>query len=146
LAINKQYDLPQHVFEVGDCCFCDESAETGAREERFVGVAMIGTHVGYADIRAVADAFAHEMSATLEIRPTEHASFIPGRAAALFSVVPVSVGPVSVGPVSVGPVSNRSRGPEQIGVMGEVHPEVLESYGLKHPVSVMELSLAKLLK
>jgi len=30
--------------------------------------------------------------------------------------------------------------------MGEVHPEVLEAYGLKHPVSVLELSLAKLFR
>lgn len=140
LAINKQYDLPQQLFEVGDCCFCDESVETGAREERFAAAAMIGTHVGYADIRAVADAFAHEMDAKVETRPMEHASFIPGRVAALFSLGPASNGSAA----NVGPVSNRSEEPEQIGVMGEVHPEVLEAYGLKHPVSVLELSLAKL--
>ena len=122
LAINKQYDLPQHLFEVGDCSFVDEAVETGAREERLVAAAMIGTHVGYADIRAVTDAFAHEMDTRLEIRPTEHPGFIPCRVAAMFAA-----------------------GGEQIGVMGEVHPEVLESYGLKHPVSVVELSLEKLL-
>lgn len=131
LAINKQYDLPQHLFELGDCSFADDSAETGAREERHAAAAMIGTHVGYAEIRAVADAFAHELDAPLEIRPTEHPSFIPGRAAALFTA---------------GPVSSQSSEPEQIGVMGEVHPEVLESYGLKHPVAAMQLSLEKLLK
>ena len=37
LATNKQYELPQHLFEIGDCCFCDADAETGAREERFRG-------------------------------------------------------------------------------------------------------------
>jgi phenylalanyl-tRNA synthetase beta chain len=121
LAINKQYDLPQCLFELGDCSFVDPAAETGAREERFVAAAMIGTHVGYADIRAVADAFVHEMGATYAVKPTEHASFIPGRVAALFD--------------------DQGR---PIGVMGEVHPEVLENYGLRHPVAVLELSLAKL--
>jgi len=121
LAINKQYDLPQNLFEVGDVCFCDPDAETGAREERFVAAAMIGTHVGYADIRAVADAFAHELQAGLTVTPTEHPSFIPGRVAALHAAG------------------------SAIGVMGELHPQVLENYGLKHPVSVMELSLEKLL-
>jgi len=125
LAINKQYDLPQHLFEVGDCSFCDEAVETGAREERFVAAAMIGTHVGYADIRAAADAFGHEMDRKIEIRPIEHPSFIAGRAAGLFSGAAGVV--------------------EQIGVMGEIYPEVLENYGLKHPVSVMELSMTKLL-
>jgi phenylalanyl-tRNA synthetase beta chain len=70
LAINKQYDLPQYLFEVGDCCFVDAAAETGAREERFVAAAMIGTHVGYADIRAIADAFVHEMDATYVVKPS----------------------------------------------------------------------------
>jgi phenylalanyl-tRNA synthetase beta chain len=83
LAINKQYDLPQYLFEVGDCCFVDAARETGAREERFVAAGMIGTHVGYADIRAVADAFVHEMDATYDVRPTEHPSYIAGRVAAL---------------------------------------------------------------
>jgi len=122
LATNKQYDLPQYIFEVGDCCFCDESAETGAREQRFVAAAMIGTHVGYADVRAVADAFAHELGAKLEVRPTEHPGFLPGRVAALWV------------------------GEARLGVMGEVHPEVLENYGLRHPVSALELSLEGLLR
>jgi phenylalanyl-tRNA synthetase beta chain len=84
MAINRQYDLPQHLFEVGDCSFVDPGAETGAREERFIAAAMIGTHVGYADIRAVADAFVHEMGRTYVVKPIEHASLIPGRAAGLF--------------------------------------------------------------
>jgi phenylalanyl-tRNA synthetase beta chain len=127
LAINKQYDLPQCLFEVGDCSFFDESVETGAREERFVAAAMIGSHVGYADIRAVADAFAHEMDSSLAFKPIEHPGFIAGRAAALFCT------------------DEKGIPLEQVGVIGEVHPEVLENYGLKHPVSVVELSLEKLL-
>ncbi|MBU0639680.1 MAG: phenylalanine--tRNA ligase subunit beta [Planctomycetes bacterium] len=123
LAINKQYDLPQSIFELGDCCFLDAEAETGASEERYVAAALIGTHVGYADIRAVADAFAHELGVTCAIEPIEYPSYIPGRAAGLFDA------------------KNH-----RLGTMGEVHPEVLEHYGLKHPVAVLELSLAKLLE
>ena len=122
LAINKQYDLPQHLFEVGDGCFVDGAAETGACEERLLAAAMIGTHVGYADIRALADAFVHEMGAGYVVKAAEHPSYIPGRVAALFDANGIA-----------------------IGWMGELHPEVLEAYGLKHAVSVLELSLAKLL-
>jgi phenylalanyl-tRNA synthetase beta subunit len=32
-----------------------------------------------------------------------------------------------------------------IGRMGEIHPERLESYGLRHAVAVMEVSLERLL-
>lgn len=121
LAINKQYELPQNLFEAGDCSFLDPAGETGAREERFVAVAMIGTHVGYADIRAVADAFVHELGVHVSIKAIEHASFVAGRAAGVFD----------------------AKG-KRIGVLGEMHPEVIESYGLKHPVAVMETSLERL--
>jgi len=121
LAINKQYDLPQCLFEVGDCSFVDPDAETGAREERFMAACMIGARIGYADIRAVADAFTREMGTACTVAPIEHASYIPGRAATLCA-----------------------EQDKPIGVMGEVHPEVLEAYGLRHPVSIMELSVAKL--
>lgn len=122
LALNKHHDLPQQIFEIGDCCFVDAQAETGAREERYAAAAMIGTRVGYADIRAVAEALAREMGAELDIRPAQLASFIPGRVAALHD--------------GVG---------RWIGTMGEVHPQVIENYGLRHPVVAMELSLEKLL-
>lgn len=122
LSINKQYELPQHLFEVGDCCFADENSETGAREERYCAAAMIGTHVGYADIRAVLDALGFEFSVDVRVSPTERSGYIPGRVAEL----------------------SNSRG-ERIGVMGEIHPEVIERYGLKHAVVVMEVSLERLL-
>ena len=126
LAINKQHDLPQAIFEVGDCTYFDESVETGAREERMVAAAMIGTHVGYADIRAIADAFVHELCGTsardFKFVAIEHASYIPGRVAAL-----------------------SADGDRQVGTLGELHPEVLENYGLRHPVAVLEVRLPALL-
>lgn len=126
LALNKQYDLPQQIFEVGDISRVDAAAETGAREERYAAAALIGTHTGYADARAVCDAFMREFGLTggkeYELRPLEDGRFIAGRAAAL-----------------------HDRRGEAIGVLGEVHPEVLENYGLRHAVAVMEWSLARLL-
>ncbi|MGE0482318.1 MAG: phenylalanine--tRNA ligase subunit beta [Phycisphaerae bacterium] len=126
LAINKQYDLPQQIFEIGDCSFVDPTVETGAREERYVAAALIGTHVGYADVRAVADAFSQEMGASVRVAAADaagHPSYIPGRVAELFN--------------------NRD---ERVGVIGELHPEVLEKYGLKHATAVLELSLEALLR
>jgi phenylalanyl-tRNA synthetase beta chain len=121
LSINKRYDLPQSIFEVGDVSRVDPDAETGAREERLAAAALIGAHVGYADVRAVCDALSHELSVRADVSPLAHPSFIPGRAAAL-----------------------RDPGGRELGRMGEVHPEVLESYGLKHAVAVLEVSLPML--
>ena len=122
LSINKQYDLPQYLFEVGDCTSVDAAAETGAREERYAAAVMIGTHVGYAEIRAVADAFVHEMGRAVRVEAAVHPSYIPGRVAAIVAA-----------------------DGEQLGLMGELHPEVLEAYGLKHPVAALEVNFAKLM-
>lgn len=129
LALNKEHDLPQQIFEVGDVCFLDPTVETGAREERCVGAAMIGTHVGYADARAVVDAFMREFALApgagyrIETPAACDPRFIPGRVAAI--------------------LDRRGR---RIGTMGEVHPEVLENYGLQHATAVMEWSLEQLLE
>ena len=58
----------------------------------------------------------------ITVRPVEHPGFIPGRVGAI-----------------------GRPGDDRIGTLGEVHPEVLENYGLKHPVALFELSLARLL-
>jgi phenylalanyl-tRNA synthetase beta chain len=120
LTINKQYDLPQHLFEVGDCCFVDASAETGASERRFAAAAMIGPHVGYADIRAVFDAFCREMAVSIEIRSADEPIFIAGRAAVLHV------------------------GARRVGRMGELHPRCLEACGLRHAVAAIEIDLSSL--
>ncbi|MBN1336450.1 MAG: phenylalanine--tRNA ligase subunit beta [Deltaproteobacteria bacterium] len=121
LGQNRQHDLPQSIFEVGDACFLDAEAETGAREARLVGVALVGTHVGFADARAVLDAFVHEMGARVSVAPLDHPGLLPGRAAAVLDT-----------------------GGRQVGILGEVHPRVLETYGLHHPVAVVEVGLEAL--
>lgn len=121
-SINKQHDLPQNLFEVGDCSFAEPQAETGADEVRFIAAAMIGTHVGYAEIRAVCDAFLAEFgwsgSNAATVAPVMHPTFIAGRAARV----------------------SLPNG-EELGILGEIHPQVLENYGLRHPAAAMELKL-----
>lgn len=123
-AINKQHDLPQQLFEVGDVCIAEPSCETGAMEMRKIAAAVIGTHVGFADIRAVVDSFAHEMGGRISVRPAAMPTTIPGRMAEII----------------------RTDDGACIGYLGEIHPEVLENYGLKHAVAAMELDLSSLVE
>ncbi|MBK8913221.1 MAG: phenylalanine--tRNA ligase subunit beta [Phycisphaerales bacterium] len=128
LALNRQHDLPQQIFEVGDVCYLDPAVETGAREERCTAAALIGTHVGYADARAACDAFMREFDLAPErdyriAPPTDDdPRFLPGRFARILD-----------------------RRGQCIGMLGELHPEIIEGYGLSHAVAVMEWSLAQLL-
>ncbi|MFO0838296.1 MAG: phenylalanine--tRNA ligase subunit beta [Phycisphaerae bacterium] len=119
LAINKQYDLPQRLFEVGDCPVVDDQSETGATERRRLAAAIVDTHAGYADIRAVLDSFAHELGISVRVEASESPSYITGRCAAVMNA-----------------------DGERIGTMGELHPQVLENYGLRHAVATLELNLS----
>lgn len=118
LSINKQYELPQRLFEVGDVAFVDSAAETGAREQRRLAAAAIGHAVGFAEIRSVMDAVAHEMDFAIEVKAIEHPSFIRGRCAEI-----------------------ATAGGRSLGLMGELHPQVIENYGLKHAVAVLEIDV-----
>ena len=95
------------------------AAETGAAEKRHVALAEIGEESGYATARSVVDALLRELDWQVEYAAIDHPTFITGRAAQ----------------VSVGGKS--------IGILGEVHPQVLIDFGLTHPVALAELALER---
>jgi phenylalanyl-tRNA synthetase beta chain len=119
LHANRRNPLPQRVFEVGDIVVLDEEAETGARSVRRAAAAMIGENAGFTQIKAVAEALLRELGIAYEVRPVEHPSFLDGRVAEFVSDV------------------------KSLGIVGEVHPEVILGFELEHPVAAFELDLQK---
>ena len=65
------------------------------------------------------DALLRELGWQAEYKAVEHPTFVPGRAAEFF-------------------VAGKP-----IGVLGEVHPEVLTNFGLTYPVALAELTLQR---
>ena len=119
LRENRRRPMPQRLFEVDNTVALDPSAETGAAEYRQVALAEIGRESGYATARSVVDALARELGWQAEYRAIEHPTFVPGR------------------------VAEVSLGGKPIGVLGEVHPEVLTNFGLTYPVALAELTLER---
>ncbi len=124
MAINANHPLPQSVFEVGNVTLLDPEAETGAVEHRRVAAGIIGPRADYAAIRSACQALLREMGWALEGDPGDDPVFVPGRGARVLA----------------------TRGAERItvGVMGELHPEVLENHKLVHPAAVFEIDLEPL--
>jgi phenylalanyl-tRNA synthetase beta chain len=116
---NIHNDLPQKIFEVGDVSIVDQEAETGAKDIKKVAAGIIGTKIGFSDIKAVISALLHEMNITWDIMEFDAPYFIPGRSAQ---------------------ISNRDSG-KRFAVMGEIHPSVLERYNLISPVAIFEMEL-----
>jgi len=119
LRENRRRPMPQRMFEIDNVVALDNSAETGAAEYRKVALAEIGRESGFATARSVVDAMLRELGWPAEYEAVDHPTFVPGR------VAQVSVAGKS------------------IGVLGEVHPEVLTNFGLTYPVALVELTLER---
>lgn len=117
LRANRRNPLPQRVFEVSDVVVLDEGAETGARNVRRTAAMVIGDGVGFTYVKAVAETLLRELGIVHEVRPIEHPSFLEGRAAEF---------------VSDG---------KSLGIVGEIHPEVILGFELEHPVAAFEFDL-----
>jgi phenylalanyl-tRNA synthetase beta chain len=126
LKSNIHRELPHRIFEVGDVTRLEPSAETGAHERRHLAVALVGVKVSIAETWSVVDALLRELGHSLVIREGDSGDeglWIPGR------VTKIRVGTANL---------------EHLGVMGEVHPAVLERFGLRAPAALLELNLEAL--
>ncbi|MCI0491778.1 MAG: phenylalanine--tRNA ligase subunit beta [Planctomycetes bacterium] len=119
LRENRRRPMPQRLFEIDNVVALDDMAETGASEERRLALVEIGRESGYATARSVMDSLLRELGWKPEYTAIEHPTFVPGRAAE-FSI-----------------------NGKALGIVGEVHPEVLANFGLTHPVALAELSLQR---
>ena len=121
LGANTDHELPQRIFEVGNVTFLEDECETGAREKRRLAVACIGPRVDYSVIRSCAEGVLREFGAQLSSPACRDGIFSDGRAAQVMAT---------------------RRGVEvKLGVMGEIHPAVLQKFKLTYPVSVLEIDL-----
>ena len=123
--VNTTREMPQCIFEAGDCFELDSAEETGVRTRRRLAAAIAGPRVGYTDAKQALDALAREQGRDLRFEPLESPTFIPGRCARVFV---------------------QASGRESAwGMLGEVHPEVLGRFGITQPTALFEVDLSVLL-
>lgn len=121
-ALNKTREMPQPLFEVGDV---SQGTDDSSSQRLHLGIGVAGPRADYAEIRATVDALLHELA-------------IDGAVAAApdHELAPVFL---------EGRVASVTANGTVLGVMGEVHPEVIVAFGLDHPVVLAELDLSALL-
>lgn len=120
LSRNKHVEYPQKIFEIGDVVLMDPTRETRTRDMRKLSIAISGVSVGYEDISSMLNTLMENLGVKYSLKQCNHNSMIPGRTASII-------------------VNNK-----QIGFIGEVHPLVLNSWGIEKPVSALEISLEDL--
>jgi phenylalanyl-tRNA synthetase beta chain len=122
LGSNQSVEFPQKIFELGKVTLLDETRETKTRDEEMLAAATTHPNASFTEIKSVLDAFFMNLGVKWKIKETVHPSFIEGR-----------VGTATVDGVDV-------------GVLGEVNPQVLEAWKLENPVAAFEINVHKIIE
>ncbi|WP_324735647.1 phenylalanine--tRNA ligase subunit beta [Thermococcus sp. SY098] len=122
LSLNTHEEYPQKIFEVGKATLIDETRETKTVSESKLAVAIAHPRVTFTEVKEILDSIMHHLGFEYELEETEHGSFIPGR---------------------VGKIIVEGK---EVGIIGEIHPQVLENWGIEMPVAAFEIFLRPLYK
>jgi phenylalanyl-tRNA synthetase beta chain len=115
-SINQSVEFPQKIFELGKVTLLDDSAETRTRDENWLAAATSHVNANFSEIKSALDSFMVNLGVQWQIKETSHPSFIEGR----------------VGAITVNGT--------EIGILGEIHPAVLQTWKLENPVATFELN------
>lgn len=118
LSENLDSEYPQKIFELGTCFKKDEKESTGIKEFQHLSIAL--TPSNFTELKQILEYLARMLEIELKIEETENEKFIEGR---------------------IGKIMFKGR---EIGVIGEIHPSLLNSLHLKMPVSYLEVDLSDL--
>ena len=117
LCANLHVEYPQKVFEVGDVVVIDESQETATKTKKKLACAVSDPDAGYEDISSILDGLLRSLGIYYELKAKDHESFIEGRSAEIIA-----------------------KG-ESVGIIGEIHPQVLNNWGIEKPVAAFEIDI-----
>ncbi|MEM4699419.1 MAG: phenylalanine--tRNA ligase subunit beta [Candidatus Nezhaarchaeales archaeon] len=123
ISHNRHVPLPQKIFECSDVVCIEPSSPTSTRVERRLAAAICNSRVSYEDIQSCLYALLHNLGLSeWLVEPALHPCFIEGRSARL-----------------------KIDG-DEVALLGEVHPKVLDTFKIENPVACFEVDLSKVLR
>ncbi|MBI4151453.1 phenylalanine--tRNA ligase subunit beta [Candidatus Woesearchaeota archaeon] len=120
LRDNQHYEYPQNLFEIGRTFFRNTKTETGIEEKEHCAVAFCHEKTDFTEIRQALDVIFTAVGKKFSIVEKEHNSFIRGR---------------------VGTIVCQGK---DLGLIGEISPEVLSSWGITMPLTMLEIDVETL--
>jgi phenylalanyl-tRNA synthetase beta chain len=127
LSLNKHVAYPQKIFECGDVVIVDYSKPNRTETLKKLAAAICDYRVSYEDIQGPLYSLLSNLGfESWKVKRINHPSFIQGRVAGLFL--------------------ESSQKEHEVGILGEIHPIVLNNFELENPVVAFELNLNELLR
>ncbi len=117
LANNTHVEYPQKLFEVGDCAVWDAALPNRVRDVRKLACVTAHSKANFTELKSHLEPMMLNLGLEFTLNPISDPSFLEGR-----------VGSILIGDKAV-------------GIIGEVHPQVVENWKLEDPVAAMELDL-----
>jgi len=120
LVANRNQEYPQNIFEIGTVIIPDNKLDVRSKNVNKLVCLLCEDTVDFTRIKQVLDAIMNFIGIDFLVKETKHNSFIPGRVASI-----------------------HIKG-KNIGVLGEISPQVLDNWELKMPVCALEINLENL--
>lgn len=122
LSSNTHIEYPQKLYEVGDCSIWNLTHPNRVEDIRKLACVSAHSRANFTEIKSIMEPLLINLGFEFTVKPTNHPSFLDGR----------------VGSILIGD--------REVGIIGEIHPQVLENWKLEDPVAAMELDLNQLFK
>ena len=120
-SVSAHAVFPHKIFEVGKVAYRDDAENYGVITRQHLGFVHAASDANFNIAASQLQALFYYLSREYEVVEVEDSRFIPGRVAGIFY-----------------------KG-NQIGVVGELHPQVLENWGVVMPCTACEVDLDALL-
>ena len=117
LATNKKVEFPQKIFELGKVVLPDSKVYNKSKEETHLSAVITHSRATFTEIKSVLETLMKHLNINFKLKHTIHPSFIDGRCGEIV-------------------INNKV-----VGIIGEIHPQVLENFGLENPVAAFELNV-----
>jgi len=120
LSNNTHVEYPQRIYEVGDCTTLDPSQPTRARDTRKLACALAHAKANFTEMKSYLEPLMVNLGLEFSVKAQAQPSFLNGRMGSIL-------------------VAGK-----EVGIIGEIHPQVIENWKLENPVAAMEIDLNKL--
>ncbi|RDX55682.1 phenylalanyl-tRNA synthetase [Lentinus brumalis] len=149
---NRSHPLPIRVFETSDVVFKDPSLERQARNVRHAAAVWCNKTAGFEVVHGLLDRLMHmleipRISSTDKkattgyyIKERDDPTFFPGRAATIYYRLPKEYSGLLALKRTL-KAAFDSPDDLEIGVLGILHPSVLEKFEISYPCSALEFNL-----
>jgi phenylalanyl-tRNA synthetase beta chain len=121
-AASSRAFYPHRLFESGDVAIPDQRNDVGSRTDTVLGAVIAHAAAHFSEIHSCLDVLFYHLGKEYTLEPVPHPSFLEGRA------------------------GNIVVSGQVLGVIGEVHPEVLERWQITVPVVAFDVNLSKFIE